>query len=120
MSEASDRLTKLLGRRPARASKAPKTKPKERPATTVEEDEEMLATCFTVGKWHGIDNHLCIACGAGFLDPVTAVDHWLSQHSGWRAPPETDIVDTGLVAPNGNPIYKEIETVSENDKEAPE
>jgi hypothetical protein len=91
-------------------------KPKNRPPTTPDYDEEVLHTMFTLSKWSGLDNYVC-RCGAGFLDPKTAVDHWLSQHSGWTPPPATDIVDTGLVAPSGNPIYKEVETEPNDDKE---
>ena len=109
-------MDRLLGRSARAPAGLSMEKPVERPPTTPEQEEAILRDHFTVGKWSGLDNHVC-ACGAGFLDPAAAVDHWLAQHSGWTPPPETDIVDTGLVTPTEDPIFKEVEVSPGQEKE---
>jgi hypothetical protein len=120
MSDRADRLRALLGHGSTKAASLAHGKPEKRPATTPEQDDEILETKFTKGDWNGLVNYLCVACGVGFLDADDAVDHWLAEHSGWTPPPETDIVKTGLVSATGNPIYKEVEKAPDTDKEADE
>lgn len=114
-----DSISKLLGRSTTAAEGVSMEKPIERPPTTPDMEAAILADNFEVRKWHGLDNHIC-ACGAGFLDPGAAVDHWLANHSGWTPPAVTDIVDTGLVTPNETPIYKEVEVPPDQEKEIEE
>jgi hypothetical protein len=118
MSSRGESIKKLLGRSTSASAGVSMEKPIERPPTTPEMEESILGR-FDIGKWNGLDNHVC-QCGAGFLDPGAAVDHWLSQHSDWTPPPDTDIVDTGLVAPTGNPIFKEVEVPPGQEKEIEE
>jgi hypothetical protein len=121
MTEASDRLAALLGRIPAKnVQQATAPKPStERPNITPDMVEVIVEQHFTIGKWHGLDNHIC-PCGGAFLDAEAAAEHWIAHHSGWTAPADTDIVDTGLVDANETPIYKEVEIEPGQTKETEE
>lgn len=118
MTQASDRLNALLGRIPAKnVTVATKPQPStERPNIPPELIEEIVEEHFTKGKWHHLTNHIC-HCGGAFLDPQTAAEHWVSQHSGWTPPPDTDIVEAQVVGAGGEPIYKEVEVEPDKEKE---
>jgi hypothetical protein len=117
MTFEEESLRKLLGRGPADASQTRHANP---PPRTRTQAERVLEDHFEIGKWHQYDNHICKVCGVGFIEQSDAVDHWLSEHSGWTPPRKTAIVDTGLVAPSGNPIFKEVPEDDDTAKEAEE
>jgi len=114
----NDRMRALLGRTPSTQTHN-KPKEGERPPTTPDEEHAIVREHYSLGVWNGLPNYVCKACGAGFLEQQAAVDHWLAQHSDWSPPPDTDIVDTGLVTPSGSPVYKEV-VVDHATKEADE
>ena len=117
MSDRADRLRALLGRDHSTTAHG---KPTNRPELTPVQSQGILETNFHDGNWSGLVNHLCNVCGCGFLDHDNAVDHWISEHSGWTPPPELGIVETGLVSATGNPILKQVELAPDEPKEVEE
>lgn len=117
MTSTDESLRKLLGRAPDGSSM---TTHRETPPEAQTQAEAILADHFELGKWHHYDNHVCKVCRGAFLEEKMAVEHWVTSHSGWTPPPETDIVDTGLVAPSGNSIFKEVPVDLETEKEGDE
>jgi hypothetical protein len=65
---------------------------------------------YTTSKWKGLPNYECMFCGFATVDHESALEHAAEAH----APPEAEIINTGLVTESGAPITRAVEPAKED------
>jgi len=79
----------------------------KKPSPVSKQDLEPVNPNFTISEWHGLKMFKCSKCPWSTLNENEMMKH-TAKHM--RTEPQIkQTVATGLVAPSGNPIVREIE-----------
>ncbi len=104
--------------RPKSSPKTAKVKEKESPSPKVERSEAPSSQApaasqadpydgkiYTIGSWKRMPNYECMFCGYATVNHRSALEHATEFH----APPQKEIVDTGIVDEDGSPITRAVQ-----------